>query len=166
MRWSFYMHTYQSEKGNRACRVLVRRERVAPLREVNVRIFLYIERGIGLGNSPCQYKIFLARGKYYIYPRGLSVYSKITLVEGINYHTIPTSLASRKNTISESASGVVLQEVSNIQSSIEINRILIYDIYKFQIYYSTGVTRYTRFLVYYANKFNFSLMNLIRKCIA
>jgi hypothetical protein len=91
------MHTSSYENGNRACRVLVRRERVAPLREVNVRIFLYIERGIGLGNSPCQYKIFLARGKYYIYPRGLSVYSKITLAEGINYHTIKKKLNIRVN---------------------------------------------------------------------
>jgi hypothetical protein len=52
------MHMYQSEKGNRACRVLVRRERVAPLREVNVRIFLYIERGLGTVIAHANTKFF------------------------------------------------------------------------------------------------------------
>jgi len=57
------------------------------------------------------------------------------------YHSIRNSesgtLISRST--ERSVPGVILQEVSNIESSIKIIRVLIYDIYKFHIYYVTGV---------------------------
>ena len=57
------------------------------------------------------------------------------------YHSIRNSesgtLISRST--ERSVPGVILQEVSNIESSIKIIRVLIYDIYKFHIYYVTGI---------------------------
>ena len=84
-------------------------------------------------------KNFDAREKIYI-PRGFSI-SGTHPCRGYNYHSISNSesgtLISRST--ERSVPGVILQEVSNTESSIKTIRVLIYDIYKFHIYYVTGM---------------------------
>ena len=118
-----------------------------PLRDVNVGEVFHRERGQSLG-EPHANKKLCARGKR-IYGPGLFYIRNPPLQRVLVYHSIRNSesgtLISRST--ERSVPGVILQEVSNIESSIKIIRVLIYDIYKLHIYYVNWYTRYNRYLV-------------------
>jgi len=111
-----------------------------PLRDVNVGEVLYRARVSGLGRPHANKKIMRV-GKTYIWSPGLFYIRNPPLQRVLVYHSIRNSesgtLISRST--ERSVPGVILQEVSSIESSIKIIRVLIYDIYKFHIYYVTGM---------------------------